>query len=159
MTLSCHIDHLIDCVHETEGGVEAATRYGTGCVNHGKKCEGNSGGLKDTVLALLCAVVNLANDALAEEECAPELEKEDLAKTVEVDAPGLLVIRAQEGWLSHTEVSINNTEEATDDLSYNNHTYQRRLVEELSLCSIDCKGHCRVEHTSGDFACHENAHE
>lgn len=124
MTLSCHIDHLIDCVNKTEGGVKAATRDGTGSVDHGEKCEGNSSGLKDSILALLCAVVNLANDALAEEECAPELEKEDLAKTVEVDAPGLLVIGAQESWLSHAEVSINNTEEATDDLSYNNHTYQ-----------------------------------
>jgi hypothetical protein len=43
---------------------------------------------------------------LAEEEGAPELEEEDLAKTVKEEATSLLVIGAEEGWLSHTEVSI-----------------------------------------------------
>jgi len=118
--LGGNIDYLIDSVNKTEGGVEAATRDGTGCVDHSEKGERNSSSLQDSILALLGTVVNLANDALAEKECTPELEKENLAKTVKVDATCLLVIGAEEGRLSHTEMSIHNTEETTNDLSDNN---------------------------------------
>jgi hypothetical protein len=116
LTLSRHINHLVNCVNETEGGVEASTRDGASSVDHSEEGESNSCGLKDAIFALLCAVVDLANNALAEEECAPELKKEDLAESVEVDATSLLIIGAEECRLSHTEMSVNDTEEATDAL-------------------------------------------
>ena len=116
LALGCNVKDLVNGVNETECGVEAATRDGAGSVDHSEKSESNSGGLQDAIFALLCAVVDLANNALAEEECAPELEKENLAKTVEEDTASLLVVGAEEGRLSHTEVSVDNTEEATDAL-------------------------------------------
>jgi hypothetical protein len=115
--LGGNIDYLIDGVNKTEGGVEAATRDGTSCVDHSEKGERNSSSLQDSILALLGTVVNLANDALAEEECTPKLEKENLAKTIKEDTTCLLIIGAKEGRLSHTEMSVHNTEEATNDLS------------------------------------------
>jgi len=96
---------------------------------------------------------------LAEEEGAPELEKEDLAKTVKENAACLLVIGAKEGGLSHTEMSIYNTEESTNNLGDYNHTYQGSFLEKLTLCRINGECDCWIEHTSRNFACHKNTHE
>jgi hypothetical protein len=65
----------------------------------------------------------LANDALAEEKCAPELKQENLSEAVILDTAVSLIIRAEECWLSQAEVSINHSEEASDYLRDNNHTH------------------------------------
>ncbi len=100
MALGACVDHLVDCLHKTESGVKATSTDGAGGVNHGKKCEGNSCSLQDSVLAFLCAVVDLANDALAEEKCAPELKQEHLSEAVKVYAASSLVVGAEEGRLA-----------------------------------------------------------
>lgn len=100
MALGACVDHLVDCLHKTESGVKATSTDGASGVNHGKKCEGDGCRFQNSVLAFLCAVVDLANDALTEEKCAPELKQEYLSEPVEVDATSSLVVRTQEGRLA-----------------------------------------------------------
>ncbi len=126
--MSTHVDDLVNGFNEAESGVEAATTDSTCSVNHSQEGESNGGSLKNTIFALLCTVVDLANDALAEEEGAPELKQEDFSKSIELDTTLLLIIRTEEGWLSETEVGIDNTEEATNDLRNDNHANQRELA-------------------------------
>ena len=159
MALRGDIDDLVNGLDEAESGVEAATWDGSGGVDHGEKGKSDGGSLEDTVLGLACLVVDLADDALAEEEGAPELKEEDLAKTVKVNTTTLLIIGAQEGGLAHTEVSINDTKEATDDLGNDDHADERGFAEELALGSVNGKSDCRIEHTSWDLAGHEDTHE
>jgi hypothetical protein len=115
---------LIDCVHEAESRVEAASRNGAGSVDHGKKSECNGCSLKDTVIAFLSLLFNLADDALAEEEGAPELKEEDFTESIKEHATCLLIIGAQKCWLTHTEVRINDTEETSNALSNDDHSYK-----------------------------------
>ena len=159
LALSWDVDDLVDCLDETESGVEAATWDGPGGVDHCKKCEGNGGGLKDTVLALLSAVVDLANDALAEEESAPELQEEDLTEPVKVNAAVALIIGAEESWLSETEMSVESSEESTNNLWNDNHADEHSLLENLTFSSVDGESHSRVEHATGHLGGHQDTHE
>jgi len=115
---------LIDSVHKAESGVEAASGDGAGSVDHGEKSESDGCSLQDTVITFLGLLFNLADDALAEEEGAPELKEEDFAEAIKEHATCLLIIGAQKGWLTHAEVGINDTEEASNALSYDDHPYK-----------------------------------
>jgi hypothetical protein len=53
---------------------------------------------------------------LAEEESAPELQEEDLTEPVKVNAAVALIIGAEESWLSETEMSVESSEESTNNL-------------------------------------------